>query len=146
MFQTNADTRTVFLELFFTTHYIHTQQMRIIVLEWNESRRCLTSIAEKFIICIIPQAQDNYTCNKGMNYCIHKLWLVVSLVMLMSKCFPATSLRRYVPSSTSKLNFYATTVTGLEQVLAQELKRIGVQNMEIVRNGVYFDGNNWNHY
>ena len=75
-----------------------------------------------------------------MNYCMFKSWLLVLLGFMVSKGSHATALRRYVPSSNSKLNFYATTVTGLEHVLAQELKELGARNIEIAKNGVYFGG------
>ena len=43
-------------------------------------------------------------------------------------------------SSPTQRNFYATTVLGLEGVLASELKAIGALRVEVGKNGVYFDG------
>ena len=65
------------------------------------------------------------------------------LGLLTSKDFQASAaaLRHSSSFCNSKLNFYATTASGLERVLARELTDIGAKNVEIAKNGVYFDGN-----
>ena len=76
--------------------------------------------------------------------CILLLFLLAGgLLLLLYAPLAAGKPRRATNIDTSGISrsrFFATTVTGLEKVLANELRAIGAKKVDVARNGVYFDG------